>query len=55
MESQSSFDAYRMPDAMWEKSVCFSVITRPVCVEPDHGEIYDASRSERTPALSGFS
>ena len=46
MESQSSFDAYRMPDAMWEKSVCFCLITRPVCSEADHGEIYDPSRTQ---------
>ena len=46
MESQSSFDAYRMPDAMWKKSVCFCLITRPVCLEADHGEIYHPSRTQ---------
>jgi hypothetical protein len=46
MESQNSFDAYRMPDAMWKKSVCFSLITRPVCLEADNGEIYDPSRTQ---------
>ena len=29
-----------------KKSVRFSLITRPVCVEADHGEIYDPSRMQ---------
>jgi len=29
-----------------KKSVCFCLITRPVCSEADHGEIYDPSRTQ---------
>ncbi len=47
MESQSSFYAYRIPDAMLKKSIRFSLTTRPICLEADHGEIYDPSRSKR--------
>jgi hypothetical protein len=46
MESRSSFDAYRMPDAMRQKTVCLCLITRPVRLEADHGEIYDPSRTQ---------
>jgi hypothetical protein len=29
-----------------KKSVCFCLITRPVCSHADHGEIYDPSRTQ---------
>ena len=46
MGSQSSFDAYRMPDAGGKKSVWFFPITKPVCREEDLEEIYDPSRTQ---------